>query len=214
MEKLFDILSNFAIAFCVLNAALYVFRFKEKGKAYKIFAVYLVVIAVIQLNASFLKYITPIKNNLFLFHFYYILQFIFLTFFYKELLKQKWLYAVLVIVLGIIAFQFIQSPAMFFRYNPLGVTLTQGFIVVYSVLFFYKYLHDNNEFLIINIGLFFYLLSSILIFASGNLVFNMELITEYGYHLLLNLNNVLYLGLQFLIFVTWWKNYYSKKTIK
>jgi len=214
MEKLFDILSNFAIAFCVLNAALYVFRFKEKGKAYKIFAVYLVVIAVIQLNASFLKYITPIKNNLFLFHFYYILQFIFLTFFYKELLKQKWLYAVLVIVLGIIAFQFIQSPAMFFRYNPLGVTLTQGFIVVYSVLFFYEYLHNNNEFLIINIGLFFYLLSSILIFASGNLVFNMELITEYGYHLLLNLNNVLYLGLQFLIFVTWWKNYYSKKTIK
>ena len=214
MEKLFDILSNFAIAFCVLNAALYVFRFKEKGKAYKIFAVYLVVIAVIQLNASFLKYITPIKNNLFLFHFYCILQFIFLTFFYKELLKQKWLYAVLVIVLGIIAFQFIQSPAMFFRYNPLGVTLTQGFVVVYSVLFFYKYLHDNNKFLIINIGLFFYLLSSILIFASGNLVFNMELITEYGYHLLLNLNNVLYLGLQFLIFVTWWKNYYSKKTIK
>ncbi len=166
------------------------------------------------MNASFLKYIVPIKNNLFLFHCYYILQFVILTFFYKELLKQKWVYVILVIVLGIIAFQFIQSPGIFFRYNPLGVTITQGFIVLYSVLFFYKYLQENNEFLIINIGLFFYLLSSILIFASGNLVFNMALITEYGYHLLLNLNNVLYLGLQFLIFVAWWKNYYSKKTIK
>tara|TARA_R100001369_G_scaffold78025_2_gene107576 strand:+ start:1790 stop:2434 length:645 start_codon:yes stop_codon:yes gene_type:complete len=214
MDTLFDILSDLAIAFCVLNALLYIFWLKENNKAFKIFAVYLVVIAVIQLNASYLKLIIPINNNLFLFHFYYILQFIFLTFFYFELLKQKWMYVVLGIVLGIITFQFIETPAMFFRYNPLGVTITQGIIVIYSVLFFYKYLHETNEFLIINIGLFFYLLSSILIFASGNLVFNMELITEYGYHLLLNLNNVLYLGLQFLIFVTWWKNYYSKKTIK
>ncbi|HBY68565.1 MAG TPA: hypothetical protein DEG69_12960 [Flavobacteriaceae bacterium] len=212
MENLFDYLSSFAIIFCVVNVLLYLFRFKGNNRAFKIFSVYLVVIAVIQLNASFLKYIVPITNNLFLFHFYYILQFIFLTLFYKELLNKKWMYAVLVVVLCIVTFQFIQTPTMFFRYNPLGVTITQGCIVTYSVIYFYKFLHVTNEYLIINIGLFFYLLSSILIFASGNLVFNMNLITEYGYQLLLNTNNVLYLGLQFLIFVAWWKNYSKEKT--
>ncbi len=213
MEDLFDYLSSFAIVFCVINTLLYMFRFRGNNRAFKIFTVYLVVIAVIQLNASFLKYLVPINNNLFLFHFYYILQFIFLTLFYEELLKKKWMYAVLLIVLGIITFQFIQAPTMFFRYNPLGVTITQGCIVIYSIIYLYKYLHNTNEYLVINIGLFFYLLSSILIFASGNLVFNMEIITRYGYQLLLNVNNVLYLGLQFLIFVAWWKNY-SKETIK
>jgi len=114
------------------------------------------------------------------------------------------------LVLGIVGFQFLREPGMFFIYNPLGVALTQGVIVAYSLLFFVKYLKETNDFLIINIGIFFYLLASILIFASGNLIFKLELISKLGYDLLVQLNNILYFAFQFLIFVSWLKHFSVK----
>ncbi|WP_443633718.1 hypothetical protein ABXT64_02015 [Candidatus Marifrigoribacter sp. Uisw_064] len=86
------------------------------------------------------------------------------------------------------------------------MAITQTFIVIYSLLYFYKSLSGKNEFILVNIGLFFYLLSSTLIFASGNLVFDLS-IREQVSRLLNIINAVLYLVFQLLIFVEWWRNH-------
>lgn len=192
------------------NIALYVSRYRSNNDAYKLFALYLLVIGVNQ----FISIIVGSgfhQNNLMHFHVYFIAQFIILTFFYVELLKQKWLFLILGAVGVFLVYQYSVNPEMIMRYNPLGVIITQGLIVVYAIAYFYKFLRGEDEFIIVNIALFFYLLSSILIFASGNLVFNMELITEEGYELLLNLNRVLYFAFQILILIQWWKTYSPAK---
>jgi len=192
------------------NIAIYLSRYKQNNDAYKIFALYLLVIGVNQ----FISIIVGSgfhQNNLLHFHVYFIAQFVMLTFFYVELLKRRWLYIILAAVGIFLAYQYIMNPEMLFRYNPLGVVITQGLLVIYALIYFYKFLRGEDEFIIVNIALFFYLLSSILIFASGNLVFNMEIITEEGYDLLLNLNRVLYFAFQILILIQWWKTYSPAK---
>ena len=192
------------------NIAIYLSRFRKNNDAYKIFALYLLVIGVNQ-------YISIVvgtgfhQNNLMHFHVYFIAQFIILTFFYVEMLKQKWLFAILAAVGVFLVYQYSMNPEMISRYNPIGVTLTQGLLVLYSLAYFYKFLKGEDEFIIINIALFFYLLSSILIFASGNLVFHKEILSEEGHTLLINVNRVLYFAFQILILIQWWKTYSPAK---
>lgn len=192
------------------NIVIYLSRFRSNNDAYKLFALYLLVIGVNQ-------YLSIIigkglhQSNLMLFHVYFIAQFIILTFFYVELLKQKWLYAVLGGVGIFLIYQYSNDPELIMRYNGIGVVITQGLLVIYALMYFYKFLRGEDEFIIVNIALFFYLLSSILIFASGNLIFNLDLITEEGYALLFDINTVLYFAFQILILVQWWKTYSPAK---
>ena len=210
MESIKNIASYILIVFCVINAILYLSKFKYNNKAFKYFAIYLGLIAVIQLSATFIGRFLG-QHNLFLFHFYFILQFIFLSIFYRYLLKKIWIYKVLILVLLILAYQYFETPSIFFIYNAFGVALTQGILVIYALIYFYNIIKGDTEFLLVNIGLFFYLLSSILIFASGNLIFDLKEVFQFGYRLLMDLNDVLYFGLQILIFVEWLKNYSQVK---
>jgi hypothetical protein len=118
---------------------------------------------------------------------------------------------VLIFVLLVLAYQYFETPSLFFIYNAFGVALTQGILVIYALIYFYNFIKGDAEFLLVNIGLFFYLLSSILIFASGNLIFDLKEVFKFGYKLLMDLNDVLYFGLQILIFVEWLKNYSQVK---
>lgn len=111
-----------------------------------------------------------------------------------------------------LGYQYASDSNMFFRYNAIGIAITQILLVVYSVVYFYHSLRGKVKFIIVNIGLLLYLISSTLIFASGNLVFNVN-ISESMNFLLVNLKRVLYFIFQILIFIEWRKNYY-KKTLR
>ena len=205
MDLLLDGITEFTVIFAVINALLYIKSFALKSKAFKFFAVYLCLVGSIQLTASILGGVFH-QHNLFLSHFYFIFQFIFLSLFYFELLGFRWMNWVLIFVLGLIGFQYFQTPEIFFTYNPIGMSITHSVLVLYSLLYFYKQLNGKGDFLIVNVGVFFYLLSSALIFASGNLVFNLN-ISKSMINLLSNVNSVLYLVFQILIFLEWYKNY-------
>lgn len=210
MELIKNIAGYVLILFCVINAILYLSKIKYNNKTFKYFAIYLGLIAAIQLSVTFIGRVLHMQN-LFLFHFYFILQFIFLSFFYKTLLKKTWILKILIVGLLILTYQYIETPSIFFVYNAFGVAMTQGILVVYALIYFYNFIKGDTEFLLVNIGLFFYLLSSILIFASGNLIFDLKEVFKFGYRLLMDLNDVLYFGLQILIFVEWLKNYSQVK---
>lgn len=190
---------------------LYLKNFMGNNKAFKLFTVYLVIIGIIQFSLVLIVK-TQLGSNIFLSHFYFILQFVLLSFFYAELLKYKWIYGIIVLVLISVIYQFTVDPELFFRYNAIGFVVTQLIIVTYSLLYFYKSLSEKNEFIIINIGVFIYLLSSSIIFALGNLVFDIN-IPESISAKLGDINIVLYFVFQILIFIEWWKNF-SKPRIK
>ena len=201
-----DNLGTVIIFMSVLYPLLYLTRFTKNSKAFKYFTIYLLIIGTIQISMQTYILVTMGDSNLFFFIYYFILQFIMLSLFYKELLGYKWINIITGIVLLLIAYQYVTEPSLYFKYNPIGSSITQLIIVVYSLLYFYKSLTGKREFLIVNVGLFIYLLSSLLIFASGNLAL-LDSFPEYIPKLLHSSNLALYLILQILIVVEWFRNY-------
>ncbi|MAT90401.1 MAG: hypothetical protein CMC35_06875 [Flavobacteriaceae bacterium] len=210
IEKIFAVIGDFTIYSPILLFLLYAIGFFKFGKAYRSFTCYLLVVAVVQLLSRIGIRIWEWESNLFLSHYYFISQFILLSLFYKILLNYQWIWIVLVGTLGFLTYQYVEDPSMYYKYNPLGMVITQVILVFYSLLYLYRCLAGNQIFMITNIGLFFYLLSSTLIFASGNLVLNLDVPPDF-IRLLININLFLYLAFQILILVEWWKNY--SKTI-
>lgn len=199
---------NFTIYFSVIIALIYFIRFAKKSKAYKVFAIYLILISIIQLALEYLiKFGTD--HTIFLFHYYFILQFILLSFFYYYLLKQKYILWVLFVVSVFIGYQYIEDPEIYNKYNIISVVITQTLLVVYSIMHLYNSLNKKSKFVLVSIGAFIYLLSSTLIFASGNLIFDLS-IPEYVSRLLNDFNAVLYLLFQILIFIEWYRNFRVK----
>ncbi len=90
------------------------------------------------------------------------------------------------------------------------MAITHAMIVLYAVSHFYKSLNSKGQFVIVNVGIFLYLLSSALIFSAGNLVFNFS---EEMNFILINTNRVLYLVFQILIFAEWYRNYRTRKNV-
>ncbi|SDE98517.1 hypothetical protein SAMN05421855_10431 [Ulvibacter litoralis] len=190
---------------------LYLIGFTRNSKAYKIFTLYLIGIGIIQFLMGFVRNFLDFETNLFLFKYYFIFQFLMLSYFYKTLLGYRWVYFMTSIALLFFIFQYIDDPELSAKYNPLGSAIAQIIIVIYSLLYFYRLLSAKGEFLIVNIGVFFYMLISILIFAAGNLVFVDEFKSVSS--IMRNLNAVFYFVFQVLILLEWGKNYYKKKNL-
>ena len=195
--------------FYAVNTTLYLKGFIRNNKAFKLFAIYLIAILIIHSLTFFIGKVLH-KPNLFLSHFYFIIQFVLLSLFYAELLRTQIIRGLLLLCLGLLTIQYIVYPEIFFEYNAIGMSITQALLVLYSIIYFYRSLGLGKEFIIVNVGIFFYLLSSTLIFASGNLVLNLDISTETKFTLI-NVNRSLIFIYQLLIFIEWYRNYRIRK---
>lgn len=212
MEIIINTLSNVIFILLSFVSILYFIGFAKQSKAYKIFAIYLFAMFIIEWLLRVIVLFDWNDSTLFLFVYYFVFQFIILSLFYQTLLNFRWIFYVLVAGLLFFVFQYINDPEMYFRYNPIGVVVGQGVIVIYSLLYFYKLLSEKGEFVIVNSGIFFYLLTSMLIFASGNLVFNIKISTE-TILFLGKIIRVLYFIFLILIMIEWYRNYRDPKKI-
>lgn len=202
--------SNLSKILLIINAILFLtFNLKPK-KALKIFSWYLVVIVIIQIK-SYLLLIEK-ENNLYLSHYYFILQFIFLGLFYLTIFKsksqKKAVIIVEILVLIILGLQYYYDPSLYLEFNLLEIVLTSLAIVSFSVLYFYNSLIEKTEFIYINSGIFIYLLCSTLIFCSGNIFTDQDSSTVRN--ILWLLNSILYIVYLIFIFLEWYKS--LKKT--
>lgn len=209
-DRITDNIGTAIIFISVLYPLLYLRGFSRYSRAFKYFTIYLLIIGTIQISMQTYSLVTMGDSNLFFFIYYFVLQFIMLSLFYKELLGYKWIHIITGGVLLLLAYQYFTDPSLYFKYNPIGSSVTQLIIVFYSLLYFYKSLTGKGEFLIVNVGLFIYLLSSLLIFAFGNLAIN-DSFSDYIFKLLFSLNSALYFILQVLIVLEWFRNYRVKK---
>ena len=153
-------------------------------------------------------------QNLFLSHFYFIGQFIILSFFYLAILKEdyqkKAIKLCLVFVLMILVIQYAYDTSLFFKFNMLEISITSFLLIIYAAFHFYNMLNEKKEFYYVNIGILMYLFGSTILFLVGNLTISlskkMSLITWI-------LNSILYIIYQILILIEWKKSYY-KKSVK
>lgn len=183
----------------------------QKSKEYKVFLIYLVTTLLIQIVGASLAENTI--DNLFLSHYYFISQFIILSIFYRVLLKGKRVKQLVTfiffLVLIIISVNFLIEPSIYFQFSLLEVTVCSIPLVIYSLIYFFQSLDNNNKkYLYITSGMFAYLLCSTLIFLSGNYVSPTK---TFWYRFIWIMNVSLYAIYQALIFIEWYKHFRKKE---
>lgn len=194
-----------------LNFILFTRYFSTQDKVFKVFTGYLGMVLVIQIISNLLSKFNI--NNLYLSHFYFVGQFIMLSFFYKILLKtayQKKIVAVgLFAGLAVIGIQYVLDPGLFFKFNLFEIFITSFLIISYATLYFYNILNEKKAYYYINIGILLYLFGSTILFIVGNLT--NKLSAEYT-KVPWILNSGLYIVYQLLILLEWKKSF-SRKSI-
>lgn len=178
--------------------------FAKGSKSYKVFTAYLVFIAIIQI--ALFAYSLNNTENLFLFTYYFVGQYLFMSVFYYYLLQKRWVVLTSVIGLLGIFIQYIYDPQSFEQYNAFGVSITQSIIVVFALAYYFQSLTGKSKFLYVNSGVLFYFLASILFFASGNLMIELDFSKQTEQYLSL-INDITYFVFLILIFIEWFRNY-------
>jgi len=196
----------------LINFILYGLGFFRNKSAYKIFTVYLFVLICIQLGARIIRQMGG--NNLFLSHIYFVGQFIILSFFYLDLVKdqfqRKFIKIGFALVLLTLAIQYALKPELFLKFNLYEIFITSFLLIIYAVFHFYNMLDEKKEFYFINMGLLLYLFASTILFLVGNLTTklskDLNMITW-------TLNAVFVIVYHVFFFYEWKINYYKKNTI-
>lgn len=202
------------IFFLLTNSILFSQRSYLKKRSLRVFVIYLYVTLIIQIFSWILMTLkTP---NLYLSHFYFISQFILLSLFYKKIIKnvkvKSLISLLLLVVLLIMSYRFISDPDIFYKFSLFEVILCSIPIVVYSIFYFMESFGiEHKKYLILNSGVFIYLLSSTLIFSSGNLMPDLPKSVN---RIVWIFNAILYLIYQILIFVEWYKNFRKPEALE
>jgi hypothetical protein len=208
----FDLLVYIDYLILGINMFLYMKTYSGQDKVYKFFSMYLFLTGIVQAVMFFLPYFH--FQNLVMSHFYFIGQFVVLSFFYFALFKnenqKKMVKIGLVLGLLIFAIQFVNDPSLIFRFNLFEIFVTSFLLIVYATFHFYNMLSEKREFYYVNIGILMYLFGSTVLFFIGNL--SSVLYPKMSF-ISWTLNGFLIVLYQVIILIEWKINY-SKKRIK
>lgn len=205
-----DIFVNLGHILLFVNCILLLKGFSANGKPFKIFALYSIAMFFVQLFSLIL-----VKNhmqNLFLSHFYFILQLLFLSLFYYHLLKDKFQKKVIIVnsacCLTILSVQYALDWQLFYRFNLLEIFITSLPLIIYAAFHLYNLLNQKKEFYYITIGLLIYLFGSTIVFLSSNLLISLN--SSLPFKIIYSLNVYLYIGYQlFILYDLTKKRYYE-----
>ena len=206
-----EIIADLGYLVLLLNTLLFSIGFFKKGKAYRIFISYLWIICLIQIMSKVLHFLR--LNNLYLSHFYFILQFVSLSFFYLNLqlnvFQKKIVKIGFVFCLTVLTCQYALNPGVFFEFNLFEIFITSFLLIVYATFYLFNLLNEKKEFYYINFGILTYLFGSTVLFLVGDLVAKMK--PEFNDVPWL-LNSILYVFYQILILLEFKVSFYKSKT--
>ena len=195
-----------------INVIIFIKSRANKSKAFNIFSLNMLFILIILL-ASLILNVNGI-NNLYLSHFYFGFQFIFLSLFYKSLFasrfQKKIVNVTLFLVTSVLCVQYSVQPDLFFKFNILEILICSFPLVIYAILHLYNSLTKKGEFIYINIGVLIYLSTSTLIFLLGDYLAGIKSTVVKTIWLL---NKILYVVYLLLIYFEWYKHYRKRKAI-
>lgn len=196
-------ISLIGLCFLLFNT-IYSFVLKNKIKktTFSLFSVYLLSLFIIETFCHVLGISKP-GSNYFISHFYFNCQFIIISIFFIILFKNEkkprlFIYIISSIVLFIIAMTYMFNYFSFWEFNLVEICLT-SFVIFAYILYYFKLTisKENVEFTSFFTGLAIYLISSSLIFITGNV----ELVLlEKPFIDIWILNSLVYLLFQYFIF--------------
>jgi hypothetical protein len=203
---------NVGYVLLLINFLLFAIGFFKQSKAYKIFTLYLLVIISVQLSA----YVCAQRygNNLIVSHLYFIGQFIVLSLFYLELVKDQFQKKAIkigfVLVLLTLGIQYGLKPDLLSKFNLYEIFITSFLLIIYATFHFYNMLDEKKSFYFVNMGILLYLFGSTILFLVGNLTAkfsaNFNMITWM-------LNALLYAIYQLFVLYQWKVIFFEKKVI-
>jgi hypothetical protein len=211
MEILDTFLENLVIVMIIVNTFLFIYSYKKHSKSlpYRLICLYLTCSLIINLSVFILA--MQRVNNLYFSHYYFILQFVILSLFYRALLKKnqkKIVSILLILVTSILFIQYIIWPKLYFKFNTTEVFITSFPIVMYSVIHLYNSLSKSLKYMYINAGILIYITTSTLIFILGDYL---SVIDSKASSDIWFINEILYIIYLALIFTEWWKNFRTVK---
>ncbi|ARV15442.1 hypothetical protein BTO07_09955 [Polaribacter sp. SA4-12] len=200
-----DLIVNTGYLFLIVNTLLFILSYNSKEKEFKYFIMYLILCSIIQLYSSYLY--NSGTNNLYLSHYFFTGQFIFLNLFFLQIfhlkkLKKIILFTTVTLPLCFIIY-FYNYDKAYRKWSQLEIALTSIPLLIYSFYFFIKKIDDNKDkkYIYFNSGFFVYTLCSTLLFILGNI--GRREVKQFVW----DINQFLYLIFQFLIFIEWYKNF-------
>lgn len=206
------------IGYIVLGINLLVYLIKNKvndEKPYKVFIIYLSFLVSIQIIIEYIQKFTPTGNNLYLTHYYFILQNIFLSYFYYLIIDSKKIRLVIKVMLPLtlisLIIQYFFYPELYYVFNVYEIFICTIPVVIYALNHLFQTLSNSNKkYIYITSGILIFFLPHALVFSSGNLMPNLSKDVN---RIIWQLNIILVLVYQSLIFIEWFKNF-RKKRIK
>ncbi|RQO35547.1 hypothetical protein DBR39_17790 [Chryseobacterium sp. KBW03] len=171
MDHWIEILSLIGKGILLINLAVYCIGFSGSGKAYAFFIGYLALILLCEIVFYVMNY--QKINNLFFSHYYLIGQFLLLGLFFHEILTEKYqkktARTLLIIIPIVLVIQYIIYPEKYYVFNLFEIFVTSYSIIILALFHLYNILDTNKKYNYISLGLLLYLISSTVIFLSGNL---------------------------------------------
>jgi hypothetical protein len=196
-------ISLIGLFFLVVNAVLYVLKLSGKDKNYRILTTYLVVLGVEEIICNIMG-ITKPNSNLFLNHFHFNIQLVFLSMLFYRLftnaaLKKVVMVMPIIIMLGL-GIQYISTPSTFWQFNVPEIAIISLLLIFYSLIHLYNSLGAERIYFYFAIGLIMYLLCTSIIYMSGKyeLVFFRK-----PYIDIWVFNSIFFIVYQFLLFREW-----------
>lgn len=171
MDHWIEILSLIGKGILLINLAVYCIGFSRSGKACTFFISYLAWI----LLCEIVFYVLNARkiNNLFFSHYYLIGQFLLLGLFFHEILTEKYqkktARTLLIIIPAVLVIQYIIYPEKYYVFNLFEIFVTSYSIIILALFHLYNILDTQKKYNYISLGLLLYLISSTVIFLSGNL---------------------------------------------
>lgn len=194
----------------LINAILFLSVYRKNDTPIKIFSFYLITMFIIQIVVSVFQVFK--KNNLYLSHYYFIIQFLFLSIFYFQIIKhpfqRKIIKITVPICLSILGIQYYLNPELFTKFNLFEIFITSFLIIIFSMFHFYNILNEKRSYYYINTGIFIYLFGSTFLFITGNLI---NTLTNNFRNIIWYLNGVLYIVYQIYIFMEYKNTFLNKK---
>lgn len=196
------ILAYFGHFLLLVNMLICFSFFYNKERTYNVFFFYLSCVFCIQVLVSALKVLGV--NNLFLSHYYFIFQFVLLSYFYllilKNELQKKIVLVCFFLCLLSLCLQYILNSSLFKVFNLFEVFITSFLLIVYSSFHLFNQLDRVKKFYYINLGILIYLFGSTVLFLVGNLMLKFDL--KYN-KVPWVLNSLLYIVYQLFILYEW-----------
>jgi hypothetical protein len=156
----------------IINAILFTAKIAGKDKNYRTITAYLITLSILETICNFYGILHP-NENLFLSHFAFNSQFLILSYFFYNLFTNLYLKRIVIItfvaVWLILIIQYCLYPALFWKINLFETLTISSILITYALIHLYNILGKEKKYFYFTIGLFMYLLSTCIIFISGNL---------------------------------------------